>query len=77
MLLNFVRYLKRPTLEMASGFLNLRQSTMAAASAARMALCGQFGFSEIGSLASADAGAPLLHKFYENELFWRRSSRLT
>jgi len=50
---------------------------MAAASAARTALCGRFGFSETGSLASVDAGAPSVHRFYEEELFWWRSSRLT
>ena len=44
MLLNFAQFLNRPTLEMASGDFDFRQSTMAAAPAARTALCGQFGF---------------------------------
>ena len=52
-----------------------RQSTMVAASAARTALCGRFSFSETASLASVDAGAPSVHRFCKEELFWRRSSR--
>ena len=42
---------------------------MTVASAARTALCGWFGFSETGSLASVDDGAPSVHRFYKGELF--------
>ena len=51
-IVDFSRYLKQPTLERVYGLFNLRQSTMAAASAARTALYDRFGFSETGLLAS-------------------------
>ena len=76
-LLSFAQYLTEPTLERASCLFNLRQSTMTAASAGRTALCGQFGFSESGSLASVGVGLPSVQRFYKKDLFWRRSSRLT
>ena len=63
-LLHFARYLTEPTLARASGLFNLRQSTMAAASAARTALCNQFGFSEAALLASVGAGVPSVQRFY-------------
>ena len=57
-LVGFFTMVQSPTLERASGLFDLWQSTMAAASAARTVLCGRFGFSETGLLASVGAGAP-------------------
>ena len=74
--LNVAQYLEHPcSNRLLPSY--LRQSTMAAASAARMALCGRFGLSETGLLASVDAGSPSVHRFCEEDLCWRRSSRLT
>ena len=70
-IVEFCTIFQSPTIEKASGDFDLRQLTMTAASAARTALCYRFGFSETGSLASVGAGAPSVHRFCEEELFWR------
>ena len=42
---------------------------MAAASAARTALRGQFGFSETALLVLVSAGVPSVQRFYKEDLF--------
>ena len=76
-IVEFCTIFQSPTLERDSGLFDLRQSTMAAASAARTALCGWFGVTETALLASVGAGAHSVHMFCEEELFWRLCSRLT
>ena len=76
-IVEFCTMFQSPTLERASGLFDLRQSTMAAASAARTALCGRFSFSETGSLASVGAAVTPVQRFYKEELFSRRSNPLT